>query len=178
MCALRERFGRRVHRSPYPAASTAIGLAIAADDAAAFSLTDRLSRGFGVFRERSGGATVSFDALLAREEKVSARVDVVVTRRYRAAHNVGWFRFVEYSAVDEHGEPQGDIVPFADVVFPFDPALQDGRELREVPVERREHGPLVEEAYTIDPHGIVSVRITDLSTGYSRIEALRAGDED
>lgn len=176
--ALRERFGRRVHRSPYPAASTAIGLAIAADDAAAFSLTDRLSRGFGVFRERSGGATVSFDALLAREEKVSARVDVVVTRRYRAAHNVGWFRFVEYSAVDEHGEPQGDIVPFADVVFPFDPALQDGRELREVPVERREDGPLVEETYTIDPHGIVSVRITDLSTGYSRVEALRAGDED
>ncbi len=101
-----------------------------------------------------------------------------MTRRYRPAHNVGWFRFVEYSAVDEHGEPQGDIVPFADVVFPFDPALQDGRELREVPVERREDGPLVEETYTIDPHGIVSVRITDLSTGYSRVEALRAGDED
>ena len=28
---LREQFGRRVHRSPYPGASTAIGLAIAAD---------------------------------------------------------------------------------------------------------------------------------------------------
>ena len=47
---LRERFGRRVHRSPYPAASTAIGLAIAADDASGYRLTDRLSRGFGVFR--------------------------------------------------------------------------------------------------------------------------------
>ncbi|MGM0384757.1 MAG: Hsp70 family protein [Actinomycetota bacterium] len=175
--ALRERFGRRVHRSPYPAASTAIGLAIAADDAAAFSLTDRLSRGFGVFRERAGGTTVSFDALLGREEKVSARTDVVVTRRYRAAHNVGWFRFVEYSAVDDAGEPHGDIVPFAEVVFPFDPALQDGRDLHDVPVERREDGPLVEETYTIDPHGIVSVRITDLATGYTRTEALRAGDE-
>ncbi|GAB3710112.1 Hsp70 family protein [Mariniluteicoccus flavus] len=31
---LRERFGRRVHRSPYPGASTAIGLAIAADPTA------------------------------------------------------------------------------------------------------------------------------------------------
>lgn len=174
---LRDRFGRRVHRSPYPAASTAIGLAIAADDAAAFSLTDRLSRGFGVFRERAGGARVSFDPLLGREEKVSAREDVVVTRRYRAAHNVGWFRFVEYSAVDADGEPQGDIVPFADVIFPFDPDLQDGRDLTDVHVERREDGPLVEEAYTIDPHGIVSVRITDITTGYMLTESLRAGDE-
>ena len=42
---LRERFGRRVHRSPYPGASTAIGLAIAADRTSDYDLTDRLSRG-------------------------------------------------------------------------------------------------------------------------------------
>src|SRR5262249_31437764 len=34
--ALRERFGRRVHRSPYPSAATAIGLAIACDEQSGF----------------------------------------------------------------------------------------------------------------------------------------------
>lgn len=173
---LRERFGRRVHRSPYPAASTAIGLAIAADDAAGFSLVDRLSRGFGVFREASGGRALSFDPILSRDERVSATAEVVVTRHYRAAHNVGWYRFVEYSSVDERGEPRGDLVPFAEVVFPFDPALQQAGDLRAVEVERRERGPLVEERYTIDTHGIVEVQITDLVTGYSLTRSFSARD--
>ena len=55
---MRERFGRRVHRSPYPAASTAIGLALAADPDSGFTLVDRLSRGIGVFRESQGGRAV------------------------------------------------------------------------------------------------------------------------
>ncbi len=53
--ALRERFGRRVHRSPYPSAAIAIGLAIACDDEAGFELADRYSRTFGVFREAAAG---------------------------------------------------------------------------------------------------------------------------
>ena len=93
-----------------------------------FSLRDRLSRGFGVFREREGGAAVSFDSVLDRSLVTSDVVagpssadHVVVTRRYQAAHNIGWFRFVEYSAVDDQGEPRGDLAPVADIVFPFDP---------------------------------------------------------
>ena len=54
--ALRERFGRRVHRSPYPSAAVAIGLSIAADGTAAFELVDRYARTFGVFREGAGRA--------------------------------------------------------------------------------------------------------------------------
>ncbi len=171
---LRARFGRRVHRSPYPAASTAIGLAIAADDAAGYSLTDRLSRGFGVFREGDAGQSLKFDPILARDATVPKSEKVVVTRRYAAAHNVGWFRFVEYSSVDDNGEPRGDIVPFADVLFPFDANLQRNGNLTSVTVERREHGPLVEEQYVIDPHGMVEVRITDLDTGYSTTQAIKA----
>jgi molecular chaperone DnaK (HSP70) len=53
--ALRERFGRRVHRSPYPSAAVAIGLSIAADAGAGFELVDRYARTFGVFREGAGG---------------------------------------------------------------------------------------------------------------------------
>ena len=93
-------------------------------------------------------------------------------RRYRAAHNVGWYRFVEYADLDESGEPRGALVPFADVVFPFDPALQDGRDLRDVTVAHAGPGPLVEERYVIDPHGIIELRITDLDTGYAQTHTL------
>lgn len=171
---MRERFGRRVHRSPHPAASTAIGLAIAGDADAGFTLTDRLSRGFGVFRELRGGTAVGFDQLLTPDARLEGAGAAVVTRRYRAAHNLGRYRFVEYTAVDAHGEPRGDLIPFAEVAFPFDPALQHGAPLDHVEVERRRTGPMVEETCTIDPHGIIEVKITDLDTGYRQVHALQA----
>ena len=173
---LRERFGRRVHRSPYPAASTAIGLAIAADRSSGYSLTDRLSRGFGVFREGDGGRRLSFDPIISRDAVLPGADTtdrVVVTRRYVAAHNIGWFRFVEYAALDEWGEPRGDIVPFAQVVFPFSPELQGREDLAQIGVQRTERGPLIEERYTIDPHGKVEVDLTCLDTGYTQTHALR-----
>ena len=182
---LRSRFGRRVHRSPMPSASTAVGLAIAADPDAGFSLRDRLSRGFGVFREREAGTALSFDPVLDRSLRTadalgepSSAEPVVVTRRYQAAHNIGWFRFVEYSSVDDQGEPRGDLAPVAEIVFPFDPQLQraaarsgNGRGgesflLPEVPIVRMEAGPLLEERYTVDPAGIIALSLTDLTTGY------------
>ncbi len=188
---LRSRFGRRAHRSPMPSASTAVGLAIAADRSAGFTLRDRLSRGFGVFRERESGASVSFDAVLDRSlvttDGVADPADaepVVITRRYRAAHNVGWFRFVEYSGLDDQGDPRGDLAPMGEIVFPFDAGLQRRRSavvtpaeaadwLRGIPVERAD-GPLVEERYAVDPAGIVSVTITDTATGYHEEHVLTA----
>ncbi|MGO4601950.1 Hsp70 family protein [Terrabacter sp. 2YAF2] len=188
---LRSRFGRRVHRSPMPSASTAIGLAIAADPDAGFSLRDRLSRGFGVFREREGGAAVSFDPVLDRSLRTTDALGdpasaepVVVTRRYRAAHNIGWFRFVEYSSVDDQGEPRGDLTPVAQIVFPFDPEVQrtvsptgsespaEASALRELPIVRLEAGPLLEERYTVDPAGIIELSLTDLTTGYRQEHVL------
>lgn len=173
---LRERFGRRVHRSPYPAASTAIGLAIAADATAGYSLTDRLSRGFGVFREARDGQSLAFDPILPREAKVSATEAVMISRQYPAYHNVGWFRFVEYGSVDPGGQPRGDIVPFAEVIFPFDPTLQgmSAEELRAVAVLRQDAGHQIEERYVIDPHGIIEVHLRDLHTGYTQKHALAA----
>ena len=169
---LRQRFGRRVHRSPYPAASTAIGLAIAADPDSGFTLADRLWRGFGVFRERESGQGIGFDQIFSREEALPVAGVTTVTRRYRAAHNLGWFRYVEYSGVDDAGEPRGDLVPFAEVMFGFDPVLQGRDSLAGIPIERRPDGPLIEECYTIDPRGIVEVRLTDLDTGFSRSYGL------
>lgn len=168
---LRERFGRRVHRSPYPFAATAIGLAIAADEEAGFSLEDRFSRSFGVFREARGGHGVSFDPIFTPETRVPAPgAEAVRERRvYRAAHNVGHFRLIECSAVDAAGTPLGDITPAGEVLFPFDPALRSGgQDLRRVPVLRTGEGPLVEETYSIDPSGLVALTIRDLESGFAQ----------
>ncbi|WP_026926479.1 Hsp70 family protein [Granulicoccus phenolivorans] len=174
---LRETFGRRVHRSPYPAASTAIGLAIAADPGAGYSLTDQLSRGFGVFREAGAGTKFEFDPLLASDDRISPTEEIHIRRSYRAAHNLGVFRFVEYTGLDASGTPSGDLVPFAEVFFPFTDALQhaDPITLGATAVYRTDtEGPLVEEEYVVDEHGIIRVRITDLQTGYAQQTSLRA----
>lgn len=156
---LRDRFGRRVHRSPFPGASTAVGLAIAADAESDYHLHDRLARGIGVFRERDGGKAVSFDPLVAPDADPEEDGFIRVTRTYRAAHNVGWFRFVEYAAIGAVEDHPGDLSLIAEIAVPFDPALQAETGLEDVPVERREHGPLVTETVTVDPDGITAIRI-------------------
>ncbi|HKA86664.1 MAG TPA: Hsp70 family protein [Haliangiales bacterium] len=163
--ALRERWGRRVHRSPYPFAAVAIGLAIAADDEAGFALDERFARHFGVFREARGGREVAFDVIFAPGGVLGgARHE----RTYRAAHNLGHFRFVECATVDAGGAPRGDITPSGDVLFPFDPGLRGADRLAEVPVRRLDRGPLIREEYAVDQNGIVAVTITDLDSGYRR----------
>ncbi|PFG19950.1 Hsp70 family protein [Serinibacter salmoneus] len=170
---LRQRFGRRVFRSPYPAAATAIGLAIAADPESDFTMRDRLSRSFGVFREQSAGSALGFDEILSPDASLPSTGDAVLTRRYRAAHNVGWFRYVEYPGRDILGEPSGELTPFAEVLFPFDPALREVEDLTAVPIRRTGDGPEVEERYAIDSDGLVHVTITVLEDGYSRSFGLR-----
>ena len=169
--ALRERFGRRVHRSPYPAAAVAIGLSIAADAAAGFELLDRYARTFGVFREGQGGSEITFDPIFTPDTELpGARgASLEQTRTYRAAHNVGHFRFFECSAFDERGRPRGDMALFGDVYFPFDPGLRSAGDLASVPVERRpEQGPQVTEHYSLDDKGMVGVVIRDQDSGFER----------
>lgn len=152
---LRERYGHRVHRSPLPTASTAVGLAIAADPDSDFLLRDKVSRGIGVFRERNSGADVSLDTILepGRETEATA------TSRYWAAHNIGWFRYVEFSPNNP-----GDFSVLAEVLVPFDPALRhlSQEELALVPVQRWPDGypwPEVVETISTDANGIAVIRI-------------------
>jgi hypothetical protein len=70
-------------------------------------------------------------------------------------------------------------------VFPFDPELQAqstqagadpvaaAGALRDTPIVRQA-GPVVEERYTVDQAGIVSVAITDTGTGYRQEHVLQA----
>ena len=162
---LRERFGRRVHRSAYPGASTAIGLAIAADTDSGFTLLDRLSRGMGVFREMDGGREVSFDPIIGPQRGLQPTSTTLETRRYRAAHDIGFYRFVEYARLGADGQPVGDISVRGEFRFPFARQLQ-GQDLTDRPVLRLDDGPLVEETYQADANGVITVTITDLETGF------------
>lgn len=165
---LRSRFGRRVHRSPHTAASTAIGLAIGADPEAAYTVREQLSRGVGVFREREAGSFISFDTLLEPNTELAPGETLTIKRRYRAAHNIGYFRFVEYSSFDEAGVPRGDLQPYGEVIVPFDRALRHPDiDLSAIPVVRTEDGPLIEESYIVDGNGMVTVEITDLEADYT-----------
>lgn len=169
--ALRQRFGRRVHRSPYPSAAIAIGLAIACDDEAAFELADQYSRTFGVFREGAAGGEITLDPIFTSGTALPDRAHAapLVSRRdYRAAHNVGHFRFFECGAVGEDGRPRGDMTVSGDVLFPFDARLGAIEDLRGIPVERIGDGPRIEEEYSLDENGIVAVRIRNVDVGYER----------
>lgn len=167
---LRKSFGdKRVKRSPHPFAATAIGLAIFLDQDAGFALSERLSRHFGVFREAHRGEDVVFDPILPKDVVLPAegKPALVVTRTYRAAHNIGHFRFVECSRLRD-GRPDGDVTPYDHVFFPFDPGLRDADDLRCRPVARRDDGPAVEERYVVAPGGAVEVTLTARPTGLTR----------
>jgi molecular chaperone DnaK (HSP70) len=176
--ALRDRLGRRVHRSPYPSAAVAIGLAIALDEHAGYALEDRFSRVLGVFREADSGSAVTFDPLLGPDLVLPVSGEArVLEREYRAAHNVGHFRFVECSRVDALGQPSGEVTPYTEVLFPFDPALRErAADLSRIPVTRTgEPGARIRERYHVDAAGLVELTITDLDSGYE--QSVRLGSE-
>jgi molecular chaperone DnaK (HSP70) len=174
--ALRDHFGKRVRRSPYPSSATAVGLAIAADRGSEYVLSDRFSRHFGVWREAEHGQRVAFDPVFGKETPLPAigEPPLVVRRRYHPAHNIGRFRFLECTALGQEGEPTGDILAWEEVVFPFAAKLESSR-LRETPVQRDPavFNHTVEETYRCDSAGVVEVTIADLTSGASRTFRIR-----
>lgn len=173
---LREVFGRRVKRSTYTHSATAIGLAIQADEQSGYVLRDTFTRYFGVWREADCGQTIVFDPLFAKGTPLPAAGEpsLRVARRYRPAHNIGHFRYLECSHRSEDGRPLGDITLWDEIYFPFDPSLRERAELAGAAVER--WGPAwsqeIEETYSCDAGGAVTVRIANLTAGYERIYRL------
>ena len=172
---LRERYGKRVRRSPYPSAATAIGLAIASDQDARYQLQDRFHRHFGVWRENEAGARVVFDPIFPKGTLLPARgKSLTVTRRYHPAHNIGHFRFLECSHLDRSQEPRGDIVAWNQVLFPFDPCVAES-ELKEAAVRNWSGatGVVIEEQYRCDARGLIEVVISNEATGMTRSFSIR-----
>ncbi len=166
---LRTEFGRRVRRSPYPSAAIAIGLAIAADEAAPYQVSASFQHYLGVFREARGGQIVDFDGIIGPDVPLPAPggEPIRLSRRYRATHNVGHFRFVECGWLSAAGEPSGDIKPCRDILFPFDPHLRQTKDLKAIPVARSPGGgPEIEEQYEVHESGAVDLVIVDCERGY------------
>jgi molecular chaperone DnaK (HSP70) len=168
---LREEFGRKVKRSEYTRSATAIGLAIQADAATGYTLREVFTRNFGVWREGEGGHRMVFDSIFPAGTRLPAVGDepLTVTRTYPPVHNIGHFRYLEASHVDAAAEPTGDITVWDEILFPFDPALAEVTALQGVPVERGlGEGQQIEERYSCDSTGMVTVTIRNLSSHYGR----------
>jgi molecular chaperone DnaK (HSP70) len=162
---LRETFGRRVRRSAYMRSATAIGLAIRASSQDDRVLRDRFTQNFGVWRESDGGANVTFDVIFPRGARLTRRGEdpQQIVRKYNPAHNIGHFRYLECSHLDERGQPQGEISNWDEIRVAYDPQLRGREDLTAVAVERRwpRGDVLIEEEYTCDASGGVKVRISD-----------------
>lgn len=173
---LREKYGRQVRRAPYPHASTAIGLAIAADTDAGYKLRERFTRDFGVWRESHAGQQISFDVLFAKDTPLPGKDEPPLqrVRRYTPTHNIGYFRYLECSRINAAGQPRGDMAPWDEVIFPFDPALQSEHGLNGTAITRgRDYGNIIEETYLCDANGIIEVEIADTTNQFRRRYRLR-----
>jgi hypothetical protein len=121
-----------------------------------------------------GGKRVSFDPILTPEVRYSPGQASTTTRRYLPTHNIGSYRYAEYTELDPDGVPRGEVMPLDEILFPFDPALRGRGNLHDVPVRREpaDGTHLIEESYSVDGNGIVTVTIRDLADGYAITHSL------
>jgi hypothetical protein len=82
---------------------------------------------------------------------------------------------LECNSLGEAGEPQGDITPWKEIYFPYDPKLKDRKNLTKVPVEQSLDFTRQEvlETYTYDIQGMIRVEIENRTGGYRKDFTLR-----
>jgi len=173
---LREEFGRLVRRSAHPRGATAIGLAIQADDRSGYTLRDRFTRHFGVWRESNDGTNSAFDVIFPKGTPLPAPGEqpLAATRSYHPAHNIGHFRFLECSELGADDGPGGDVTTWNEIRFGFLPELHDAVDLAALAVERsaRAGQQLIEESYSCDATGAVHVRLSNVSVNTTQVFQL------
>jgi molecular chaperone DnaK (HSP70) len=171
--SLRELFSSKVKQSPFPHASTAIGLAMVADPEARIRIQETVSRYFGIWRER--GQDKIFDPIFLKDRQVDSESGHVhVSRTYHPVHNIGLLRFLECSAIGREGEPAGDISVWKDIYFPYDPSLSDRPDVSRLAVEPRPDlfSQKVVKTYDYDAQGIIRVEIENRTAGYRKLFKL------
>jgi molecular chaperone DnaK (HSP70) len=166
---LKERFGKRVRRSMNARSATAIGLAIQADAQAGYVLSEKFTRYFGVWREADSGHRIIFDPLFSKGVTLPGPGEppLEIRRRYYPVHNIGHFRYLECSHIADDHQPAGDVTVWDEIRFPFDPALKDA-ESAEIMHSDAAPWQEIEELYSSDSSGAVTVTISNLTAGYYR----------
>jgi hypothetical protein len=151
--------------------ASAVGLAIRAS-AQADALSEQFNQNFGMWREADAGGTIVFDLIFPRGVQLPKPGEsaLSIERVYQPAHNLGHFRYLECSRLDERGQPTGEITNWEQIRFPFDPDLQSLHDLSAYPVERLpdQIHLTVREKYTCDAKGNVHVKISAEPSGYTR----------
>ncbi len=170
--ALKERFGRKVRRSPYTRSATAIGLAIQADEQSGYVLREHFTRHFGVWREAEGGRLIIFDPLFEKGTALPGPLDppVTLSRTYTPVHNIGHFRYLECSHRDPDGQPVGDLQSGTRSGSPSIPRCRTkptSRPLRWC-TAMPQPGSASKNATIATPGGTVTVTILNLTSNYER----------
>jgi molecular chaperone DnaK (HSP70) len=171
--ALKEWFKNKVKTSPTPHASTAIGLAIAADPQIQMRIRESVSRHFGVWREK--GADKIFDPIFLKDQRVNPESGrLQVRRNYQPMHNIGLLRYLECNFLGKSGEPEGDISIWKNIYFPYDPQLADRKHLESIPIETRSDlsSQEVVETYAYETTGMIHIDIENRTCGYHRTYRL------
>ncbi|WP_348264477.1 Hsp70 family protein [Telmatobacter sp. DSM 110680] len=168
---LKEMFGRKVRRSAYMRSASAVGLAIRASSASE-RLHERFNHNFGIWREAESGGAIVFDLIFPRGMKLPepGQPALRIERTYRPAHNIGHFRYLECSRLDDRGQPIGEITNWEQIQFPFDPRLSASPDLSALSVEpmSASGGMLAREEYSCDANGNLRVKISALPSGKER----------
>jgi molecular chaperone DnaK (HSP70) len=168
--ALRRLHKRKIQLAPQPHAATAVGLAIAADPDSGIFVRESVTRNFGVWREGEHGRAKVFDPILLKDTRAPEDSPIVVQRSYWPVHPVGHLRFVECTDLDAHGQPAGDLTPWVNLYFPYDPSLSAVDDLSQIPVSRG-HGSgsgEIVETYTYSADGSLTITIQNRTHGYQR----------
>jgi molecular chaperone DnaK (HSP70) len=175
--ALRKLYKRKILLAPQPHAATAVGLAIACDPDAGIFVREAVTRHFGVWREGEGGRAKIFDPILLKDTAASDQNEIRIERSYRPAHRVGHLRFLECTDIDVHGQPAGDLTPWGDLYFPYDPDLADRNDLDRLPAARCDGltSEEIVEIYEYGAGGGVSISIENRTHGYRRRYAVPWG---
>jgi molecular chaperone DnaK (HSP70) len=173
--ALRDLYKRKVQLAPQPHAATAIGLAIAADPDAGVFVREAVTRHFGVWREGDAGRDKVFDPIFGKGALPDSG-ELIISRSYRPVHAVGHLRFLECTELSDHGQPGGDLTPWGEILFPYDPALREHPDLAAAAHTRRPEieGQEIEETYSYGRDGKVTVAIRNRTDGYEQSFVLGA----